>query len=66
MPLAHLIFFPEPRELTEAQIEEARALGHLREDPAAPDVTGSGGVTLPPRTAGAGEQDEDRTDEQGA
>ena len=36
MPLAHLIFFTEPRELTEAQIEEARALGHLREDPPPP------------------------------
>lgn len=36
MPLAHLIFFPEPRELTDEQIEEARALGHLRE-PSRPD-----------------------------
>ena len=36
MPLAHLIFFAEPREFTEAQIEEARALGHLREDAPAP------------------------------
>ena len=33
MPLVSLIFFPEPRELTDAQVEEARALGHLREDP---------------------------------
>ena len=29
MPLAHLIFFEDAREFTEAQIEEARALGHL-------------------------------------
>ena len=41
MPLARLIFFEDPRELTEAQIEEARSLGHLIEDeppapPAAP------------------------------
>ena len=34
MPLAHLIFFEEPRELTEAQIEEARQSGLLREDTA--------------------------------
>ena len=32
MPLAHMIFFEEPREFTEAQIEEARSFGHLIED----------------------------------
>lgn len=31
MPFVHLIFFPEPRELTDEQVEEARAAGHLRE-----------------------------------
>jgi hypothetical protein len=34
MPLVNLIFFAEPRELTDAQVEEARTAGHLREDPA--------------------------------
>lgn len=38
MPLVNLIFFPEPVERTEAQIEEARALGHIRE----PDADGAG------------------------
>lgn len=33
MPLVRLIFFPEPRELTDEQVEEARALGHLADDP---------------------------------
>ena len=33
MPLVRLIFFEDPRELTDAQIEEARLLGHLVEDP---------------------------------
>ena len=32
MPLAHLIFFEDPRELTEAQIEEARQSGLLRDE----------------------------------
>lgn len=40
MPLAHAKFFEEPREFTEAQIEELRIAGLLREDaPAAPAVT---------------------------
>lgn len=43
MPLAHLIFFPEPRELTDAQYEEARAAGHLRE----PDAEPSEGDRVP-------------------
>lgn len=43
MPLAHLIFFTEPRELTDAQYEEARSLGHLRD----PDAPPSEGVRLP-------------------
>jgi hypothetical protein len=32
MPLVHLIFFEDPRELTDEQVEEARIAGHLRED----------------------------------
>ena len=32
MPLARLIFFEDPRELTDEQITEARSLGHLIED----------------------------------
>ena len=32
MPLANLIFFAEPRELTEAQYEEARVGGLLRDE----------------------------------
>lgn len=30
MPTAHLIFFPDPVELTDDQYEEAKSLGHLR------------------------------------
>lgn len=43
MPTAHLIFFPDPRELTDAEYEEAKSLGHLR-PPAAPP---SAGVAYP-------------------
>jgi hypothetical protein len=55
MPLAHLIFFPEPRELTEAQIEEARVLGHLRPEvpAAAGPITGGGAGTVTSTDAGA-------------
>ena len=38
MPLARLIFFEDPREFTDEQIEEARMLGHLRDDPPAKDL----------------------------
>jgi hypothetical protein len=43
VPLVKLIFFEDPRELTEAQIEEARELGHLVEDgePTAADDAGA-------------------------
>jgi hypothetical protein len=68
MPLAHLIFFGEPKELTDAQYEEARVLGHLRPDapPAAGPVTGGGtaNVTAPPAGGGsAASDDDDKTDE---
>lgn len=33
MPLAHAKFFGEPREFTEAQIEELRESGLLHDDP---------------------------------
>jgi hypothetical protein len=32
MPLAHAVFFEEPREFTQEQIEELKTLGLLRED----------------------------------
>jgi hypothetical protein len=32
MPLVHLIFFEDPRELTDEQVTEARLAGLLRED----------------------------------
>ena len=48
MPLARLIFFADPRELTEEQIEEARALGHLIEDPPAPTSDGPRSPAPPP------------------
>ena len=72
MPLAHLIFFGEPRELTDEQYEEARALGHLRAE--APEAgaaagpmtaSGTGTVISGDDTAGTS-GDDDHTDEQGA
>ena len=39
MPLAHAVFFEEPREFTQDQIDELRTLGLLREDePAEPEA----------------------------
>ena len=38
MPLVHLIFFEDPRELTDEQVTEARLAGLLREDEAAEDA----------------------------
>lgn len=32
MPLAHVVFFDEPREFTEEQIEELRESGLLRKE----------------------------------
>ena len=53
MPLARLIFFEDPRELTEAQIEEARALGHLREDPPPAPVPAARPPAAPPAAPAA-------------
>ena len=36
MPLAHAVFFAKPREFTQAQIDELRVAGLLREDAPAP------------------------------
>ena len=38
MPLVHLIFFEDPRELTDEQVTEARLAGLLREDEDAPEA----------------------------
>ena len=38
MPLVHLIFFEDPRELTDEQVTEARLAGLLREDTPAEDA----------------------------
>ena len=38
MPLVHLIFFEDPRELTDEQVTEARLAGLLREDEPAGDA----------------------------
>jgi hypothetical protein len=38
MPLVHLIFFEDPRELTDEQVTEARLAGLLREDEPAEDA----------------------------
>jgi hypothetical protein len=74
MPLTRLIFFPEPRELTDEQYAEALALGHVREDvpEGAPPASagpmtggGTGTVTSTDGDAGASGDDDD-TDEQGA
>ena len=54
MPLARLIFFAEPRELTEEQITEARSLGHLIEDePPAPPEPLAPAAALAPAPAPA-------------
>jgi hypothetical protein len=55
MPLAHAVFFEEPREFTEEQIEELKTLGLLREDePAEVDkpaeVGKPAGVVIGPAT----------------
>ena len=50
MPLVRLIFFEDPREFTEAQIKEARLLGHLNEEHAAgPRGARPGPLTSPRR-----------------
>ena len=54
MPLVHLIFFEDPRELTDEQVTEARLAGLLREDePAgdAPEVTPEPSVEVTPPPA---------------
>jgi hypothetical protein len=54
MPLVHLIFFEDPRELTDEQVTEARLAGLLREDePAgdAPEVTPEPSVEVTPPSA---------------
>ena len=54
MPLVHLIFFEDPRELTDEQVTEARLAGLLREDePAgdAPAVTPEPSVEVTPPPA---------------
>jgi len=38
MPLVHLIFFEDPRELTDEQVTESRLAGLLREDEDAPEA----------------------------
>ena len=38
MPPVHLIFFEDPRELTDEQVTEARLAGLLREDEDAPEA----------------------------
>jgi len=38
MPPVHLIFFEDPRELTDEQVTEARLAGLLREDEPAGDA----------------------------
>ena len=38
MPPVHLIFFEDPRELTDEQVTEARLAGLLREDTPAEDA----------------------------
>jgi hypothetical protein len=73
MPLTHLIFFPEPRELTDEQYAEALALGHVRQDApedapaaAAPLTAGGSGTVTSGGDAGASGDNDDQTDEQGA
>ena len=54
MPPVHLIFFEDPRELTDEQVTEARLAGLLREDePAgdAPEVTPEPSVEVTPPPA---------------
>jgi len=58
MPLTRLIFFPEPRELTDEQYAEALALGHVRRDDApagahAGPLTAAGAGTVSSDDAGA-------------
>jgi hypothetical protein len=72
MPLTRLIFFAEPRELTDEQYAEALALGHVRQDApedapaaAAPLAAGGSGTVTTDGDAGASGDDDD-TDEQGA
>jgi hypothetical protein len=68
MPLVKLIFFEDPRELTEAQIEEARELGHLVEDgepTAAADAGASSGSSSGGPVPGAAPADQTRDDPAG-
>jgi hypothetical protein len=71
MPLTRLIFFEEPRELTDEQYAEALALGHVRTEDApaaaAGPMTGGGTGTVTSGDDDAGVPgDDDKTDEQGA
>jgi hypothetical protein len=75
MPLTRLIFFAEPRELTDEQYAEALALGHVRQDEAPADtpafaaggpITGGGTGTVTSGGDAGDAGDEDKTDEQGA
>jgi hypothetical protein len=50
MPLAHAVFFEEPREFTQEQIEELKTLGLLREDEPAEVVDPPAPPTGPPVT----------------
>jgi len=54
MPPVHLIFFEDPRELTDEQVTEARLAGLLREDEPtgdAPEVTPEPSVEVTPPAA---------------
>jgi hypothetical protein len=73
MPLTRLIFFPEPRELTDEQYAEALALGHVRGEAPEGDLpalaagplagSGTGTVTSGDDDTVTGPGDDDHTDE---